>query len=168
MEGAQSFCSLFRILTLTDWVSIFVKITIHCKNFKSNPRWRERSGVALMGPREGNMSHWPGKKLWKLWLSFSFNQVWFWKRSRLVYSQTLPGNMFPWYRQTWANAHLNLSVNQYIEYIWMQANTTLKMVEYYWISLNIVENTLKMVKTPAELQILSFMAGFETKLHISY
>ena len=76
--------------------------------------------------------------------------------------------MFPWYRQTWANAHLNLSVNQYIEYIWMQANTTLKMVEYYWISLNIVENTLKMVKTPAELQILSFMAGFETKLHISY
>ena len=65
MEGAQSFCSLFRILTLTDWVSIFVKITIICKNFKSNLRWRDRSGVALMGPREGNMSHWPGKSFEK-------------------------------------------------------------------------------------------------------
>ena len=30
------------------------------------------------------------------------------ERFRLVYSQTLPGSMFPWYRQTWANAHLNL------------------------------------------------------------
>ena len=138
MEGAQSFCSLFRILTLTDWVSIFVKITIHCKNFKSNLRWRERSGGALMGRREGNMSHWPGKKLWKLWLSLSFNQVWFWKRSRLVYSQTLPGNMFPWYRQTWANAHLKVGLE--CEPIhWIHLNASQYHIENGWILLNIIE-----------------------------